>query len=308
MNTIVVYEWKWERIDRYLTSKFPYSRNFFHHLIQRWAVLVDRGTKWNFSSVKKSYKLSQWDSIGIESMERFIDWWVLDEAPVRDIDIRHEEDNYLVIYKPKWVLSHPNSVWDIEHKSVVWWVYHYFKWKWLPSMGSFIRAWLVHRLDKDTDGLMVIAKTEEWLQHFKWLFQRKSGAETIEEKELVPLKKRYQATCVVTDAGREFLNKISWSLPHTIIDMVTAKVPHTIPKEWITKIMEIGKEVDWEITLKLEILTWRTHQIRVHLSERGLPIVGDYLYGTEEERKMMLTAVRLEFEGIDGEKKVICNS
>jgi 23S rRNA-/tRNA-specific pseudouridylate synthase len=65
-------------------------------------------------------------------------------------------------------------------------------------MGSFIRAGLVHRLDKETDGLMIIAKTEQGLAHFKSLFQQKSLAESIEAKESVPLKKFYQATVKVT--------------------------------------------------------------------------------------------------------------
>lgn len=305
MNSTVTYEWDGERIDRFLASHFPYSRNFFHHLIKRGAVQLQRRWTQIFSSVKKSYKLVPWDCIWIESMERFIDGGVLDEAPAWEIDVRHEEKDYLVLYKPKGVLSHPNSVRDIKHKSVVWWVYHYFKWMGLPSMGSFTRAWLVHRLDKDTDWLMIVAKTEKWLQHFKWLFQRKSSAETQQEKEAVPLKKRYKATCRIEQQWKEFLWSIIWKTPHVILDMVTAKVPHTIPKEWITKIMEIGEESDWEIPLLLEILTWRTHQIRVHLSERGLPIIGDYLYGTEEERSMMLTAIKLEFESLDWTMKCI---
>jgi 23S rRNA-/tRNA-specific pseudouridylate synthase len=56
----------------------------------------------------------------------------------------------------------------------------------------------VHRLDKETDGLMIVAKTEKGLAYFKQLFQQKSEATTINEKELVPLKKYYRATAEIT--------------------------------------------------------------------------------------------------------------
>jgi 23S rRNA-/tRNA-specific pseudouridylate synthase len=61
-----------------------------------------------------------------------------------------------------------------------------------------VRAGLIHRLDKDTDGLMILVKTEKGLAHFKKLFQAKSESPTIAEKEAVPLKKFYRATCWLT--------------------------------------------------------------------------------------------------------------
>ena len=69
--------------------------------------------------------------------------------------------------------------------------------------------------------------------------------------------------------------------PFVISEPVIAKVPFTMPKLGITKIVNIKKS-DHTVTLELEILTGRTHQIRYHLSHHGLPIVGDYLYGKDE--------------------------
>lgn len=279
------------RIDQYLTSKFPYSRNFFHHLIQRGAVLV------NWNPTKKSKKLHQWDTINIESLERFLDGWVLEEAPAIPLEIKKEDEDYMIIYKPKWMLSHPNSVWDVSKPSVVWSLYHYFKDQNLPSMGSFIRAWLVHRLDKETDGLMIIAKTEQWLVHFKKLFQSKSLAKTLEEKEEVPLKKFYRATVEVTQKWKMFLQHVeaSW-YPYLIDADVTPKTPHPVTKRGLTKILWVQPTLDEKALVTLEILTGRTHQIRVHLSERGLPIVGDYVYGQESEDGIMhLSSFMLQY-------------
>lgn len=168
-------------------------------------------------------------------------------------------------------------------------------------MGNFIRAWLLHRLDKETDGLMIVAKTEEWLAYFKKLFQAKSLATTIEEKEKVPLKKFYRAKVYVTTKGQKFLGEIS--PPHIISQVVKPKVPYYEPKLWITKITSYDMAKDAKSAeMEVEILTWRTHQIRYHLSEHGLPIVWDYLYGTDEWVPMHLQAYRLAFTDHEGEE------
>jgi 23S rRNA pseudouridine1911/1915/1917 synthase len=70
-----------------------------------------------------------------------------------------EKEDYLVINKPKGVLSHPRNLREVNEPSVVGFLYH--RYKDLPSIGNFIRAGLLHRLDKETDGLMIIAKTEK---------------------------------------------------------------------------------------------------------------------------------------------------
>lgn len=149
-------------------------------------------------------------------------------------------------------------------------------------------------MDKETDGLMLIVKTERGLKYFKDLFQRKSLAETVAEKEAVPLKKFYRTQVLVTPSGQEFLDMIT--LPHTITEMVIPKVPHYEPKIGITKIINYELEMSndfchpasylrsWErsetqskdllktANLEIEILTGRTHQIRYHLSTHGLPV------------------------------------
>lgn len=271
---------------------------------------------------KKSYSLQSGDQIRIENLERFLDGGILDECPALEIStdrelvqygdlarswhtpfliILQESPDYMIIYKPKGILSHPSSIWDVHQPSVVGWLYHYFQQEWLPTMGSFIRAGLIHRLDKDTDGLMIIAKSETWLTHFKNLFQQKSWATSLEEKEAVPLKKFYRARCVLSLLWEDFLTTITNKLPRYIDELVVAKLPHAKePKQWITKIVAVEHTFsEDEVELTLEILTWRTHQIRYHLSNHGLPIVGDYLYGMEDEKQsMQLTARKLIFQDL----------
>ena len=296
----IIYGWKWwDRIDSRLSSQFFYSRNFFHHIIERGWIQV------NWKVVKKSYKLKPSDNVQIDELERYLSPIILDEAEEIDIPIVREEEDYIILNKPKWVLSHPNSIRDAKKPSVVAFLYQHYKD--LPSYGNFIRAGLVHRLDKDTDWLMIIAKTEKWLQHFKSLFQEKSESSTLEEKESTPLQKYYRAVCEITSKWAEFLKgmKKVW-LPYYIQETVVAKVPNCTPKVWITKVLDFEEIGNWLVKMQLQILTWRTHQIRYHLSNHWLPIQWDYLYGKEDENvPMQLTAWKMEYQDLDGKMQCV---
>ena len=225
--------WKKERLDIYLVTHFNYSRSFFHHIIARGWVLV------NGKKAKKSYKLKDGDEIQVDDLQRFLSSDVLKDLPFVDLEVKLEKDDYMVIYKPKWVLSHPNSIWDLRNPSVVWFLYH--KFRELPSIWNFIRSGIIHRLDKDTDWFMIIVKTEKWLTYFKKLFQKKSLANTIEDKEKIPLKKFYKAKVNITELGRKFLDSID-EFPFYIEEIVIPKIPHYgDSKLWITKILSVKK-------------------------------------------------------------------
>ncbi len=299
MQEEIVFSAHSQRIDQWLAQEFSYSRAFFHHIITRGGVSV------NGKIVKKSYKLKLGDRISIDDLERYVSPVMLAESPDIAIPIVLDKEDYLVIHKPKGVLSHPNSIWDMKTPSVVWFLYH--RYHDLPSIGNFVRAGIVHRLDKETDGLMIVAKTERGLAHFTHLFQQKSRAETLEEKEAIPLKKKYLARCeIVSDEGRQCVSQIKKQIEEEgvffIRKSVIPKVPHPIIKEWITKILAL-KDIWWEkekYLVEVEILTGRTHQIRYHLSSFWLPIIGDYLYGRESDIPLQLTAYALSFTDPDG--------
>lgn len=297
-----IYEWvPKERLDRFLATQ-SYTRNFINRLVARGDITVNQKV-----ITKNAHRLHPWDLITIIHPERYMENSILAQSPRLDLHIIKEKKDYLVVYKPKGVLSHPNSVWSVEHPNIVGALYHYFVDHQLPSTGTFIRAWLIHRLDKETDGLMLVAKTEAGLAYFKDLFQRKSLAPTKEEKDLVPLTKSYRAQCLLTKDGETFLAKIDpW---YCINSLVKPRIPHYEPKQGITKIESRRITQDpTRVELILSLYTWRTHQIRVHLSERGLPICWDYLYNPLpwwQEEKMALTAFHLSFIDNEGEL-IVC--
>ena len=129
----------------------------------------------------------------------------------------------------------------------------------------------------------------------------------MQEKESTPLQKYYRAICEITQKWAEFLSEIKkiW-LPYYIEEIVVAKVPNFTPKLWITKILDFKKLENNFVQIELQILTWRTHQIRYHLSNHWLPIVWDYLYGTEQKDVLMqLTAWKLEYLDLDGKMRIV---
>lgn len=307
----VLYQTTPQRIDIWLTQNYPYTRNFFHHLIERKSIRVIKRLQpqTGEQAIKKSYLLQPGDQVVIDELKRFIDGSVLEETPARPIDVRYQTNDYAVIYKPKGVLSHPTSLRELQTPSVVGGMWHYLNKQGMPSMGGWARAGLLHRLDKDTDGFMIIALSENGLAYFKGLFMRKSTAHTNAEKELVPLQKHYRARCEVHPHWASFLKRIQDTLPYYIEQVVQARIPHPTPKLGITKIETIHPLVTTknypEVVLEMAILTGRTHQIRYHLSQQGLPIIGDTLYGARAtDQPIALTAWKLSFLDIDGKEQV----
>lgn len=282
----------WLRLDIVLSEYFGLSRNFFQQLLQRGEV-----TRWESTKVlKKSYNCKLWDVIEIANMDRFDDEGCLAESPKLELPILYETSDYAVIYKPKWVYSHPTSLREISQPSVVWFLYHHYGS--VPSIGNFIRAGLLHRLDRETDWLMVVALSEVGLAHFRELFHDKSSAETIEDKNNVALKKRY--CCIVqpdNDKALDLLQRTAMQLPYIINSPVLANVPWAMSKHAISIIHSIEFIGSQQAQLELEILTWRTHQIRIHCAHvLKSPIKWDTLYWPKKQSwPMLLTAFKLSF-------------
>lgn len=215
----------------------------------------------------------------------------------------YEDENLLVINKPAGLIVHPKNATDIQESVVSWLIKEYPN---IENVGEpFIasgtespRAGIVHRLDKDTSGLLVVAKNNDSFYYLKSLFQNRK------------IQKHYYA--LVYGRPKE---------GHSVIDAPMGRVGLKRTIKLDGKKLIDGKSAVTEYTIKqgynkytlLDVApkTGRTHQIRVHLQSIGCPIVGDPIYGPKGWQKptglthLFLHAYKLEFTTQDGKSLVL---
>ena len=191
------------------------------------------------------------------------------KAIIQNPDILCEDDYLMVVNKPAGLLSVPGKGDE-------------------PSVESLLGAKAVHRLDQDTSGLLVLAKTPEVYKILQSYFQRRD------------ILKRYEAICkgerlsVIGDSE----GLISLPLLPNPYDRPRQMVNMEHGKEAITRYVIRGKRSDGRILVDFYPHTGRTHQLRVHAAHpEGLnaPIVGDRLYGGEAAERLMLHAAEIRF-------------
>lgn len=237
-----------ERLDSYLTKVTDYSRTKIAKAIKDGYVLV------NGNLVSSSYKVKENDIVSIDIKEESID--IVPEK--MDIDIVYEDDYLAVINKASGVVVHP-AVGNYSHTLVNGLMYHFNS---ISKEGS-IRPGIVHRLDKDTSGLMIVAKDDKTHELLSDMIKNRK------------VERHYLALVwgvVSHDRGR-----IEAPIGRDISDRQKYTVTDLNGKDSITNftVIERFKEVTL-IDCKLE--TGRTHQIRVHMNYIGHPIVNDSVY------------------------------
>lgn len=251
------------RIDKFLTEKLPkISRNRVQNGIKRGTILV------NGEQIKVNYKLNPGELITVE-IPRYRPEGE-DGAPVpQDIplDIRYEDDHVMVVHKPPGMVVHP-AVGHRDGTLVNALTYHLGQEN-LPTLAGNddSRVGLVHRIDKDTSGLLVIAKTETAMTNLAQQFFKHT------------IERTYQAVCwgepeepaATIDAylGRDLKNRQKYRVYEEPQDGHKHAITHykTLEGLYYVSLLE----------LKLE--TGRTHQIRVHMQSIGHPLFNDARYG-----------------------------
>ena len=259
------------RLDIYLSTKFDttLSRSLWQKYIKAGYVSVN-----NKVATTPKFEVDETDEIALNLPEK--------EQTDVDLPILYEDDDVIVVNKPSGLLTHAKGGLSDE-----------------PTVAEIIRPktsfatdtdrpGIVHRLDRDTSGLLIIAKNPESAAHLQRQFAERTA------------KKTYIA---ITD-GKPKLNAAKIDLPigRNPSAPSTFRIdPNGKPAQTTYHVLT---ENDTQSLVELKPTTGRTHQLRVHLAHLNAPILGDRVYGKSSDCRMMLHAQKLEITLPSGERKV----
>jgi 23S rRNA pseudouridine1911/1915/1917 synthase len=257
-----------ERLDRYLASLPEVgSRGVAERLLEMGTVLVDG------RPLDKSRRLSGGEELEFEPPEPEVTTL---EPEQLDLRIAYEDEHLMVVDKPAGLVVHPGSghatgtlVQGLLDHDV--------------AGGDAARPGIVHRLDRDTSGLMVVARSEEAHARLQKLIRSRA------------LERHY--TALVVGRPRSRTGRIEAPIGRDRRDRLRLSLDTDKPREAVTH-FEVSELLPRHTLLDVRLETGRTHQIRVHLAAVDLPVAGDAVYGRPREldlERQFLHAGRLGF-------------
>ena len=261
------------RLDHYLVQVVPdISRSVLTSSIRSGGILV------NDLAQKSGYRLREGDRITGKIQIASVAHIEPEEMPLQ---ILYEDEYLLALSKPPGLVVHPGSG-NLHGTLVNGLVFHCGN---IAEVGDALRPGIVHRLDKDTSGVMLVAKDEKTLRQLADDFKHRRV-----EKEYLALVygvMREQQGRIVAPIGRHSVNRQKMA-----VQEINGRHAAT---NW-----QVIHEFDKRFSLlRLRIETGRTHQIRVHMSHLGHPVAGDTVYGGNRQNqqfpRQMLHASRLVF-------------
>ncbi|MFW6413747.1 MAG: RluA family pseudouridine synthase [Verrucomicrobiota bacterium] len=264
------------RIDRFLSSRYAVvARGYFQRRIKAGDVML------NGSTCRASEKVRAGDRVWIK--------WVIEKPAVLKaaavpFSIIHEDTDLMVVNKPPGTVVHPNE--SYKQSTLVHGLLDYAEEIFRAMMDEEQRPGIVHRLDKDTSGVMVVAKNEETRELLKAEFKERR------------VEKTYLA--IVSGMVGEARGEIEVPIGRHPVNRRKRMVMHENGKYAKTIFRTLASNAAASL-LEVNIETGRTHQIRVHLSSRHYPVLGDKLYGGVERlgdksiKRQMLHSWKLLF-------------
>jgi 23S rRNA pseudouridine1911/1915/1917 synthase len=254
-----------KRLDIFISHYEPHvSRNRIQTLIKDGRALVDRKTE------KPGYKVKLGEDISIDLPEKKVHAVLPESLP---LSVIFEDSHMIVLNKPPNLVVHP-APGNYTGTLVNALLHHYGS---LPSSGTGPeavereRAGIVHRLDKDTSGVMVVARTQEALRSLSAQFKARV------------VKKRYCA--LVAGVIKKGSGTIEVGLGRHVKERKKISV-HTNNAREAVSLYKVRERFRNATLVEVEIKTGRTHQIRVHMAHIGHPVLGDRTYGSAKNDRM----------------------
>lgn len=265
MNPIEVLidsDYEGERVDKYLSVIFPdSSRAALQKAVEAGNALI------NGKPVAKNYRLRAGDRLSFSPLAVR----PLDVTPENiPLAIAYEDNDLLVVNKPKGMVVHP-APGNYDGTLVNALLYHCPDS--LSGINGVLRPGIVHRIDKDTSGLLIVAKND---------FAHRALASQIAEHSF---KREYRA--IVTGHLKEDSGTVIAPIGRNPNDRKKMAVTDKNSKNAVTHYETIEKYVGYSY-LKLRLETGRTHQIRVHMAYLGHPLAGDTVYGHPPKNELSL--------------------
>jgi 23S rRNA pseudouridine1911/1915/1917 synthase len=258
-----------ERLDRFLSTLADVgSRAAAERL------LAEKRVRVNGSPQTKSHRLAAGDELDVELPERRTSRL---EPEQLDLRIAYEDEHLLVVDKPAGIVVHPSA----GHTGGT--LVHGLLGHAVAGGAEAERPGIVHRLDRDTSGLLVVARSEEAHRRLQRLLRRRS------------LVREYLA--LVRGRPRSRRGRIEAPIGRDRRDSRKISLDTETPREAITN-FEVLETLPRHALLRVALETGRTHQIRVHLAAIDLPVSGDPVYGVEGDlglERQFLHAARLSF-------------
>ncbi len=264
----------WERIDHYLTGALQsFSRSRIEKLIKNGQVTVNGAVV-----MKKSREVFPGDlvAVGLEVEEKSA------YVPSQALRKLYEDEWLLVIDKPAGLVVHPGAG---EKQETVLDIFRH-EYPQISGMAESERPGIVHRLDKDTSGVLILAKSEEAVRRMQELFQEREMAKTY--LALVAGAMRFRNGTIDRPLARSLRNRARFEV---------VGEEREDRRDAITEFSVI-REFEQFTFVRLMPRTGRTHQLRVHLAHFGNPVLGDILYGKSRGKdfpRLALHAHQIEF-------------
>ncbi|NWF51591.1 MAG: RluA family pseudouridine synthase [Nitrospirae bacterium] len=240
-----------QRLDTFISKKTGITRSQIKKLIEKNNVLVNGKIK------SQNYKIKAGELISINFPEEETDELIPEPIP---LEILYEDDYLVVVNKPSSMVVYPSA--GHSHGTLMNALYYHCKK--LATVGGPLRPGVVHRLDKDTSGVMVIALKDEAYYNLIEQFREKT------------INKRYIALVYRSLAKDE--GEISLRIGRSLSDRKKMSTRVKDGKEAIT-LWKVLERFAMATLIEVRLRTGRMHQIRVHFASMGHPVLGDKTYG-----------------------------